>query len=69
MANTNAFAMRRKNEALWAKYRTVLDKLAESSSKKRSAYEEYLFRLNGGSSSKRKIRPFRRNSCIYAFSQ
>ena len=46
MANTNAFTMRRKNEALWAKYRTVLDKLAESSSKKRSAYEEYLVRLN-----------------------
>lgn len=46
MANTNAFAMRRKNEALWAKYRTVLDKLAESSSKKKSAYEEYLVRLN-----------------------
>lgn len=46
MANTEAFTMRRKNEALWAKYRTVLDKLAESSSKKRSAYEEYLIRLN-----------------------
>lgn len=46
MANTNAFSMRRKNEALWAKYRTVLDKLAESSSKKKSAYEEYLVRLN-----------------------
>ena len=46
MANTNAFTMRRKNEALWAKYRTVLDKLAESSSKKKSAYEEYLVRLN-----------------------
>ncbi len=45
MANTNAFTMRRKNEALWAKYRTVLDELAESSSKKRSAYEEYLVRL------------------------
>ena len=47
MANTNAFTMRRKNEALRTKYRTVLDKLAESSSKKRSAYEEYLVRLNG----------------------
>ena len=46
MANTNAFATRRKNEALWAKYRTVLDKLAESSSKKQTAYEEYLVRLN-----------------------
>lgn len=46
MANTNAFTMRRKNEALRAKYRTVLDKLAESSSKKTSAYEEYLVRLN-----------------------
>ena len=46
MANTNAFTMRRKNEALWAKYRTVLDKLAESSSKKQTAYEEYLVRLN-----------------------
>ena len=46
MANTNAFTMRRKNEALRAKYRTVLDKLAESSSKKKSAYEEYLVRLN-----------------------
>lgn len=46
MANTNAFSMRRKNEALWAKYRTVLDKLAESSSKKQTAYEEYLVRLN-----------------------
>lgn len=46
MANTNAFTMRRKNEALWAKYRTVLDELAESSSKKRSAYEEYLVRLS-----------------------
>lgn len=46
MTNTNAFTMRRKNEALWAKYRTVLDKLAESSSKKKSAYEEYLVRLN-----------------------
>ena len=46
MANTNAFTMRRKNEALRAKYRTVLDKLAESSSKKQTAYEEYLVRLN-----------------------
>ena len=46
MANTNAFTMRRKNEALWAKYRTVLDKLAESSKKKCSAYEEYLVHLN-----------------------
>lgn len=46
MANTNAFSMRRKNEDLRAKYRTVLDKLAESSSKKKSAYEEYLVRLN-----------------------
>ena len=46
MANTNAFSMRRKNEDLRAKYRTVLDKLAESSSKKESAYEEYLVRLN-----------------------
>lgn len=47
MANTNAFTMRRKNEALRAKYRTILDELAESSSKKKSAYEEYLIRLNG----------------------
>ena len=46
MANTNAFSMRWKNEDLRAKYRTVLDKLAESSSKKKSAYEEYLVRLN-----------------------
>lgn len=46
MANTNAFAMRRKNKDLRAKYRTILDKLAESSSKKCSAYEEYLVRLN-----------------------
>ena len=46
MANTNAFTTRRKNEALRAKYRTVLDKLAESSSKKQTAYEEYLVRLN-----------------------
>lgn len=46
MANTNAFTMRRKNEDLRAKYRTVLDKLAESSSKKQTAYEEYLVRLN-----------------------
>lgn len=46
MANTNAFSMRRKNKALRAKYRTVLNKLAESSFKKKSAYEEYLFRLN-----------------------
>ena len=46
MANTNAFSMRRKNEDLQAKYRTILDELAESSSKKRSAYEEYLVRLN-----------------------
>ena len=46
MANTNAFSMRRKNEALWAKYRTVLDKLAESSKKKSEAYQEYLVRLN-----------------------
>ena len=46
MANTNAFTMRRKNEDLRAKYRTILDKLAESSSKKRSAYKEYLARLN-----------------------
>lgn len=47
MANTNAFTMRRGNKELRAKYRTVLDKLAESSSKKKSAYEEYLVRLNG----------------------
>lgn len=46
MANTNAFATRRKNEALRAKYRTILDELAESSSNKRAAYEEYLIRLN-----------------------
>ena len=46
MANTNAFTMRRKNKDLRAKYRTVLDKLAESSSKKQTAYEEYLVRLN-----------------------
>lgn len=46
MANTNAFATRRKNEALRTKYRTILDELAESSSKKRAAYEEYLIRLN-----------------------
>lgn len=46
MANTNAFATRRKNEALRARYRTILDELAESSSKKRLAYEEYLVRLN-----------------------
>ena len=39
MANTNAFATRRKNEALRTKYRTILDELAESSSKKRAAYE------------------------------
>ena len=47
MANTNAFTMRRENKKLREKYRTVLDKLAESSSKKKSAYEEYLVRLNG----------------------
>ena len=46
MANTNAFATRRKNEALRARYRTILDELAESSSNKRAAYEEYLIRLN-----------------------
>lgn len=46
MANTNAFTTRRKNEALRAKYRTVLDKLAESSKKKSEAYEEYLVRLD-----------------------
>ena len=46
MANTNAFTMRRKNKDLRAKYRTILDELAESSSKKESAYEQYLFRLN-----------------------
>ena len=46
MANTNAFATRRKNEALRTRYRTILDELAESSSKKRAAYEEYLIRLN-----------------------
>ena len=46
MANTNAFSMRRKNKDLRAKYRTVLDKLAGSSSKKQTAYEEYLVRLN-----------------------
>ena len=46
MANTNAFTTRRKNEALRAKYRTILDELAESSSKKKSAYEVYLVRLN-----------------------
>lgn len=47
MANTNAFSMRRKNKDLRTKYRTILDELAESSSKKYSAYEEYLVRLNG----------------------
>ena len=47
MANTNAFTMRRGNKELRAKYRTVLDELAESSYKKKSAYEEYLVRLNG----------------------
>lgn len=46
MANTNAFTMRRKNKDLREEYRTVLDKLAESSSKKQTAYEEYLVRLN-----------------------
>ena len=46
MANTNAFTMRRKNEALWAKYRTILDELAESSKKKNKAYKEYLIHLN-----------------------
>ena len=46
MANTNAFSMRRKNEDLRVKYRTILDELAESSSKKKSAYEVYLVRLN-----------------------
>ena len=46
MANTNAFTMRRKNEALWAKYRTILDKLAESSKKKSEAYQEYLTHLD-----------------------
>lgn len=46
MANTNAFTMRRKNEALCAKYRTILDELTESSKKKREAYQEYLVRLN-----------------------
>ena len=46
MATSNAFTMRRKNDALYAKYRTILDELAESSSKKCSAYEEYLVRLN-----------------------
>ena len=46
MANTNAFTMRRKNEALYAKYRTILDELAESSKKKNKAYKEYLIRLN-----------------------
>lgn len=46
MANTNAFAMRRKNEDLRAKYHNVLAELAESSSKKSSAYKVYLARLN-----------------------
>lgn len=46
MANTNAFTMRRKNEDLRAKYRTILDELAESSSKKGTAYEAYLARLD-----------------------
>ena len=46
MANTNAFTMRRKNEDLRVKYRTILDELAESSKKKSEAYEEYLVRLN-----------------------
>lgn len=46
MANTNAFTMRRKNEDLRAKYRTILDELAESSSKKGTAYETYLARLD-----------------------
>lgn len=47
MANTNAFTMRRENENLRAKYRTILDELAESSSKKGTAYEAYLARLDG----------------------
>ena len=46
MANTNAFTMRRKNEALWAKYRTILDELAKSSKKKSEAYQEYLTHLD-----------------------
>lgn len=46
MANTNAFSMRRKNEDLRVKYRTILDELAESSKKKNKAYKEYLIRLN-----------------------
>lgn len=46
MANTNAFTMRRKNEDLRAKYYKVLAELAESSSKKSSAYKVYLARLN-----------------------
>ena len=46
MDNTNAFTMRRKNKDLRAKYRTILDELAESSSKKCSAYKKYLAHLN-----------------------
>ena len=46
MANTNAFTMRRKNEALYAKYRTILDELAKSSKKKSEAYQEYLTHLD-----------------------
>ncbi len=46
MANTNAFTMRRKNEDLRAKYHNILAELAESSSKKESAYETYLIRLS-----------------------
>ena len=46
MANTNAFSMRRENKKLREKYRNILDKLNESSSKKSSAYKTYLARLD-----------------------
>lgn len=46
MANTNAFTMRRENKKLREKYRNILYKLAESSSKKSSAYKTYLVRLD-----------------------
>lgn len=47
MADTTAFTTRRKNEDLRVKYSDILYKLAESSRKKRQAYQEYLARLSG----------------------
>ena len=46
MTKTNAFAMRRKNEDLRAKYYKVLAELAEASSNKSNAYKDYLSKLD-----------------------